>query len=251
MHRLLLIPLCLVIVLPACRQMRQAGQGIATGTGAVGRPVVSGTKKIASATASGTRYLADATVSGSKKVAKATVSGAKALASGASRLITFGSAQSKPAPPPLAAKKPDQGPAFPATYTFPRTGLLVTDAELGPDATRLQATAVHLAGGWTLNGNDLAYRLPPGADDPAALRIKGSPANAVLKSGSESDAGSPTTATAREIHYHSANQVLTLRGNPVLESSGTKITATASQTQIHIHLPSGAIEVEGPARWAE
>ncbi len=239
LHLLLL----LAIACPACQQARQIGSGLSSGSSYVSRPIVSGSKKLASATASGSRAVANATVSGSRKVAAATVSGAKALAAGATRLITFGSA-TRPAPPAPLAPRKDNSPALPAAHAFPTSGLLVTEDELGPDATRLQSTAVNLAGGWVLNGSDLAYRLPPGADDPSALRVKGSPATATLTS-----EDTTTTASAREIHYHSANQVLTLRGNAALASAGTTITGTASSTSIKIHLPTGAIAIDGPARW--
>ena len=205
-------------LMPACQQARQVGQGLSAGTSYVSRPVVSGTKKVADATlagsrkiaettASGSKKIADATVAGSRKLASATASGAKSLAAGATRLITFGSATRPPAPAPLStAARKDQEPGLPAAHQFPTSGLLVTESELGPEATRLEATAVTLAGGWTLNGSNVAYRLEPGADDPAALRITGSPATAKLLTGE-------TTASGREIHYHSGNQVLTLRGD--------------------------------------
>lgn len=244
--------------LPACNTMRSAGQSLATGSSYVARPVVSGTKKLANATASGTRavagatadggrYVAGATVAGTKKMASATVTGAKALAAGATRLVTFGSANRPPAPAPLAPKATtDDGPALPPAHKFPTSGLLVTESELGPDATRLTATAVNLAGGWSLNGNDVAYRLEPGADDPTALLVKGTPATAALTSEETT-----TTASAREIHYHAANQVLTLRGNPKLTSAGTTVAGTASSTLLKIHLPTGSISLDGPARWGE
>ncbi len=247
-----------LFLLTGCAQLQQVGQGLSAGSSYVSRPVVSGSKKLASATASGTRaaaaataegsrFVADATVAGTKKVAAATVTGAKALAAGATRLVTFGSANRAPAPAPLApAARTDDGNALPPAHRFPSSGLIVTDAELGPDATRLEATAVNLAGGWTLNGSEVAYLLPPGADDPSALRIKGSPATATLSSETTT-----TTASAREIHYHSANQVLTLRGNATLTSSGTTVTATAPRTLLKIHLPTGAISLDGPARWGE
>jgi hypothetical protein len=240
LHLLLL----LAIACPACQQARQISSSLSSGTRYVSRPIVSGSKKLASATASGSRAVANATVSGSRKVAAATVSGAKALAAGATRLITFGSA-TRPAPPAPLAPPKDNSPVLPAAHAFPTSGLLVTENELGPDATRLQATAVNLAGGWVLNGSDLAYRLPPGADDPSALRVKGSPATATLTP----EDTTTTTASAREIHYHSANQVLILRGSATLASAGTTITGTSSSTSIKIHLPTGAIAIDGPARW--
>ncbi len=252
----LLLLIGLLPLLPACQQARQVGQSISAGTSFVSRPVVSGTKmvadatlsgsrKIAGATASGSKKIADATVAGSRKLASATASGAKSLAAGATRLITFGSANRPPAPAPLTpASRKDQDPGLPAAYPFPASGLLVTESELGPDATRLEATAVTLAGGWTLNGSNDAYRLEPGADDPTALRITGNPATAMLPNGE-------TTASAREIHYHSGNQVLTLRGNAILASAISRVTATAPSTLIKIHLPTGAISIAGPARWGE
>ena len=248
-----------LIALPSCRQMRQAGAGISTGAGYVTRPVISGSKKLADATVSGSRRVADATVSGtramaaatvvgSQKVADATVSGAKAIAAGATRLVTFGRSKTKPAPAPLATAKPASSPdGTPLTpHVFPSSGLLVTEAELGPDATRLEATAVNLGGGWVLNGTSVAYHLDPGADDPKALLVKGRPATAVL-----STEGTTTTASASELHYHASNQVLTLKGGAVLASSTTRVSATAPQTQIRIHLPTGAISITGPARWGE
>lgn len=253
--------LAALLCLPACNQVRQVGQGISTGTGYVSRPVVAGSKKLASATVTGSRAVAEATANGSRavagatmaggrKIASATTTGAKALAAGATRLITFGSANRAPAPAPLAKTTPsaeNKEPGLPPAHVFPKTGLLVTEAELGPDATRLETTAVTLAGGWVLNGENLAYRLDPGADDPAALRVKGSPATAKLAD--PADPASITTATAREIHYHSGNQVLTLRGNAILSSAGTTVSATSPGTLIKIHLPTGAISIEGPARW--
>ena len=253
------IPLILIgflAFLPACQQARQIGHGLSAGTGYVSRPVISGSKKvagatiagsrkIAGATASGSKKIADATVAGSRKLATATANGAKSLAAGATRLITFGSANRQPAPAPLShAARKDQEPGLPAVHQFPATGLLVSESELGPDATRLEATAVNLAGGWTLNGSQVAYRLEPGAEDPAALRIKGSPATASLSN-------EATTASAREIHYHASNQVLTLRGNAALASAGSRVAATAPSTLIKIHLPTGAISIDGPARWGE
>jgi hypothetical protein len=243
-------------LLPACQQARQVGQSLSAGSSYVSRPVVSGTKKVADATLAGSRKMAEATTSGSKKIADATVagsrklasataSGAKSLAAGATRLITFGSANRPPAPAPLTpAARKDQEPGLPAAHQFPTSGLLVTESELGPEATRLEATAVTLAGGWTLNGSNIAYHLEPGADDPAALRITGSPATAKLSTGE-------TTASAREIHYHSGNQVLTLRGDASLASAISRVTATAPSTLIKIHLPTGAISIAGPARWGE
>ncbi|MDB6069416.1 MAG: hypothetical protein JWL81_587 [Verrucomicrobiales bacterium] len=254
---LLLVSLACV---PACHQVRQVGHGLSTGTGYVSRPVVAGSKKLASATMTGSRAVAEATanssravagatLAGGRKIASATTTGAKALAAGATRLITFGSANRAPAPAPLAQSPPTdrKEPGLPPAHVFPKTGLLVTEAELGPDATRLETTAVTLAGGWVLNGENLAYRLDPGADDPAALRVKGSPATAKLAD--PADPTSITTATAREIHYHSGNQVLTLRGGAILSSAGTTVSATAPGTLIKIHLPTGAISIDGPARW--
>ena len=209
---------------------------------------MTGTRKIADATISGTRAVAAATAAGGRKVTNVTVSGVKTIVAGATRLVTFGSANRKPAPAPLAPAKPvgSNDASLPPTHRFPVTGLLVTEAELGPDATRLETTAVNLGGGWVLNGTSVAYRLAPGTDDPAALRVKGHPARAVLTTD-----GSITTATASELHYHATNQVLTLRGNASLASAGSRVSATAPQTQIRIHLPTGAISIVGPARWGE
>lgn len=244
--------------LAGCQPMKQVGRGLSAGSAMVSRPVVTGSKKLASATATGTRaaatataegsrFVAAATMAGSKRVAAATVTGAKALAAGATRLVTFASANRPPAPVPLApVARTDNGTALPPAHRFPSSGLIVTDSELGPDATRLEATAVNLAGGWSLNGSEVAYRLPPGADDPSALRVKGNPATATLISDSTT-----TIASAREIHYHSANQVLTLRGNATLSSADTTVTATSSGTLLKIHLPTGAISLDGPARWGE
>lgn len=260
----------MILLLPGCQQIRQAGDGLTTGTGYVTRPMVTGsrklagatmtgTRKIAGATAWGTRKVADATVSGTRavasataaggrKVASATVSGAKTFAAGATRLVTFGSANRKPAPPPLAPAKPPGStePSLPAAHQFPARGLLVTEAELGPDATRLEATAVNLGGGWVLNGSSVAYNLETGADDPTALLVKGRPATASLTTD-----GVTTTASAGELHYHAANQVLTLKGGASLAAATTRVAATAPQTQIRIHLPTGAISITGPARWGE
>ena len=247
-----------IALLPACQQARQFGSGLSVGSNFVSQPIISGSKKVAGATVTGTRKIAGATATGSRKVAaatiasgqklaRATVSGAKSLAHGATRLVTFGSAHRASAPSPLAAASPKtEEPSLPPLHPFPTRGLIVTDSELGPDATRLQTTAVNLAGGWALNGSNVAYRLEPGADDPTALRVQGSPATAILHND-----GIPTTASAREIHYHAANQVLTLRGQAVLASVGTSVTATASTTLIKIHLPSGAISIDGPARWGQ
>ena len=235
------------MALPSCQQLRQARAGISAGAGYVTRPVVSGSKKLADATVSGTRAMAAATVAGSQKVAGATLTGAKALAAGATRLVTFGRSKTKPAPAPLATTKPAASPdGSPLKlHVFPSSGLLVTEAELGPDATRLEATAVNLGGGWVLNGTSVAYHLDPGADDPTALLVKGRPATAVLSS------EGTTTASASELHYHASNQVLTLKGSAVLASATTRVSATAPQTQIRIHLPTGAISITGPARWGE
>lgn len=242
------VVLGVLVALPSFRQMREAGAGLSSGAGYVTRPVISGSKKLADATVSGTRAMAAATVAGGHKVADATVNGAKALAAGASRLVTFGRSNTKPAPAPLATAKsaagPDGTPLKP--HVFPSSGLLVTEAELGPDATRLEATAVNLGGGWVLNGTSVAYHLEPGADDPRALLVKGQPATAVLSS-----EGTTTTASASELHYHASNQVLTLKGGALLASSTTRVGATSAQTQIRIHLPTGAISITGPARWGE
>ncbi len=255
----LFLLLTLLLSLSACRQIQQAGAGLSQSTGYVTRPVVSGSKKLAHATASGsrkvvhatasgTRAMASATAAGSRKVVTATATGAKSLASGATRLITFGNSSRQPPPAPLAPAKATQPKesSLPPAHIFPTSGLLVTDAELGPDATRLQATAVNLAGGWILNGTSLAYRLAPGADDPTALRVKGKPATAVLQS-----EGTTTTGTADEIHYHAANQILTLKGNPTLGDGTSRVSATASYTQIRLHLPTGAISINGPASWGQ
>lgn len=262
MRRSVLLLLGLIglhLLLPSCEQVRRAGAGLSTGTGYVTGPVISGSKKLAGATLTGTRRAADATIAGTRavasataaggrKVASATVSGAKSIAAGATRLVTFRSANQKPAPSPLAPVKPsaEGGPSLPPPHIFPESGLLVTSGELGPDATRLEATAVNLGGGWVLNGTSTAYHLPPGSDDPTALLVKGSPALAQLDS-----EGTVTTGSAAELHYHAGNQVLTLKGNPSLASGSSRLTATASNTQIRIHLPTGAISIIGPARWGE
>lgn len=230
MRCLLPAVVCLATLLPSCQQARQ---GLARGSQWLGRPVVSGTKKLATATANSSRA-----------VATATLTGAKSLAATATRLVTFGSA-SRPAPPSPLAPPPE--PGLPTPFRFPTRGLLVSDAELGPDPTRLQATALTLAGGWVLQGSDVAYRLPPGADDPTALRIRGQPATATLAP----EAANPTQASAQEIHYHASNQVLTLRGQALLSSSGTRVAATSPATLLKIHLPSGAISIEGPASWGQ
>lgn len=260
----------LLVLLPSCQQVRQAGGGLSAGTGYITRPVVAGskmladatltgsrkiaratissTRRVADATVSGTRAVASATAEGGRKMASATMSGARTIAAGATRLVTFGNANRKPAPAPLAPPQPARGePSLPPQHKFPATGLLVTETELGSDATRLEATAVNLGGGWVLNGDSVAYRLEPGADDPTALRVKGRPATAILTSGD----GVTTTATATELHYHSINQVLTLKGGASLSSSTSRVAATAPQTQIRIHLPTGAIAIVGPARWGE
>ena len=261
MRRSVLFPLGLIglhLLLPACEQIRRAGAGLSTGTGYVTDPVISGSKKLAGATLTGTRRaagatlagtraVASATAAGGRKVASVTVSGAKSIAAGATRLVTFRSGNQKPAPALLAAAKPGKGePTLPAPHTFPTGGLLVTSSELGPDATRLEATAVNLGGGWVLNGTSTAYLLPPGSDDPIALLVKGAPATARLDS-----EGTVTTASAAELHYHASNQVLTLKGNPTLASGTSRVTATASHTQIRIHLPTSAISIIGPAQWGE
>ncbi len=230
MRCLLPAAVCLATLLTSCQQARHS---LARGTQWLGQPVLSGTKKLAVATASGSRALATATASG-----------AKSLAASASRLITFGSSRRPPPPSPLA---PPPTTGLPPAFPFPTQGLLVSDAELGPDATHLQATAVTLAGGWVLQGTAVAYRLAPGADDPAALRIQGQPATATL---SPEDAD-PTQASAQEMHYHASNQVLTLRGQALLSSAGTRVAATSPSTLLKIHLPTGAISLEGPARWGD
>ena len=252
------LALGILVLCPSCEQLRHVGTGLTTGTGFVARPVVAGSKKFAGATLSGTRKVADATLfgtravvtataAGSRKVASATVSGARSIAEGATRLVTFRSVNRKPAPAPLApAPQQDDGPTLPPGHQFPASGLLVTEAELGSDATRLESTAVNLGGGWVLNGTDVAYRLDPGADDPTALRVKGRPATAVLTTD-----GVTTTASASELHYHAANQVLTLKGEASLSSATSRVAATAAQTQIRIHLTTGAISINGPARWSE
>lgn len=220
--------------LPACHSMKSVGQGIQAGSGAVSRPVVNGSKKIAGATVSGSRMLAGATLTGVKKVA-----------SGARRMITFGRSDDQPAPAPQAAAVPsDADKPLPPGHDFPRTGLLVSDAELGPDATRLEDTAVNLGGGWSLNGKTVEYFLESGASDPRALRIKGSPATATLGTGEAA-----TSATANELHYHAASQVLVLKGKPQMVSGGMRLLSTSPGTLIKIHLPSGAMVVDGPVRW--
>lgn len=245
MTRLTAALTCLLAAFPSCRHASQFGNNVADGAGYITRPVATGTKKLASATATGSRAVANATVTGSRKLAGATISGARSLAAGATRLVTFGSANRKPAPAPLAARSENaEQKGLPPIFQFPNRGLLVTGAELGTEATRLQATAVNLAGGWVLNGNEVAYVLPPGADDPTALLVRGTPATALLTS----DSGT-TTGSARELHYHSANQILTLKGNPQLSSAGSVVEGTSSGTLIKIHLPTGSISVEGGARW--
>lgn len=235
LRHLLLIPTAILAVLPACQSMQSVGQGIQAGSATVARPVVSGSRKIASATVSGSKMLAGATVTGAKKVA-----------SGAKRIITFGRSDDKPAPAPqaVAADSGESGKPLPPGHDFPKTGLLVTDAELGPDATRLEATAVNLGGGWSLDGEVVEYYLESGASDPRALRVKGSPATATLGTGEAA-----TAASANELHYHAASQVLVLKGKPQVLSGGVKLTATSPGTLIKIHLPSGAMVVDGPVRW--
>ncbi len=241
MRCLLPAAVCLATLLSSCQQ---AQHRLARGSQWLGRPIVAGTKNLASAAATGSRAVAAATASGSRKWASATLTGAKSLAAGATRLVTFGSA-ARPVPPSPLASPPE--PNLPTPFRFPTSGLLVSDAELGPDPTRLQATALTLAGGWVLQGREVAYRLQPGADDPAALRVRGQPATATLSP----EAADPTQASAQEIHYHASHQVLTLRGQALLSSGGTRVAATSPSTLLKIHLPSGAISIEGPASWGQ
>ena len=259
-----------LVMLPSCQTVRKLGSGLSSGANSITQPVISGSQKLAGATFESSRRIAGATISGTRKVAEVTVSGtravtsataaggrkvaiatldgAKFIAAGATRLISFGSANAKPAPAPLTpANSADRsGPSLPAAHRFPASGLLVSEAELGPDATRLEATAVNLGGGWILNGTTVTYRLESGADDPAALLVKGRPATAVLTTN-----GVVTTASGEELHYHAGNQVLTLKGKASLATSTSRVEATSRQTQIRIHLPTGAISVVGPARWGE
>lgn len=235
MTRPLRLSLFAMALLPCCTSVQKMGSGIQAGTGAVTRPVVSGSRKFA-----------EVTVNGSKKLAGATVSGAKYVANGATRIVTFGRAGGKkdPTPQAVAPATTDADQPMPAAHNFPKTGLLVTDAELGTEATRLEATAVNLEGGWVLNGSMVEYLLEPGASDPKALRVKGSPATAVLGEGE-----SATRASAAEIHYHAATRVLYLKGNPEMITAGSRLSANSPSTTIKIHLPSGAMSVDGPVRW--
>lgn len=198
--------------------LKKAGSGVSSAAGAVTRPVVSGSKK---------------------------------LATGATKLWPWGgdggtnedpAAVPKPAGVPLA---PEDKP-LPPSHVFPRTGLLVADSELGADASRLANTSITLPGGWEVHGTELAYLLPSGSSDPVALLVKGAPARAVSGSGP-----SATEATASELHYHAANGVLTLRGNPSIVSEGRKVASTRATTLIKIHLATGAMSIDGPVRWTD
>lgn len=198
---------------------------------------------------SGAARLGSGIASGASRVSRPVAFGARKLAGGASKLWIWDKkeaedAQAAGASAQVATPPAGEEKALPPAHPFPKTGLLVTDAELGPDATRLQSTSVTL-GGWEIRGDDIAYRLEPGFTDPVALRVRGAPA-----AGTQSTAGgSATTAEAREFHYHSASGVLVLRGDPTLSTQGSRVTVSGPDALIKIHLPSGAMSFEGAVRW--
>ncbi len=168
--------------------------------------------------------------------------GAKKLGGSAARLWPWRTGTPKPDPAP-AAGSGDPAPAVkPVVPTpFPANGLLVAESELGDDATRLQATSVNIPGGWEIKGASIAYHLDADGSSPRILKATGTPATATSVNGD--------IASARAIHYRLRSGVLVLTGDPVLKTGGQTIRSRGGNTTIKIHVPTGAMTVDGPASY--
>ncbi len=171
---------------------------------------------------------------------------AKKIGGGAAKLWPW---KGTPKPPPTATSQPTNPSAPPAApppradipNPFPAGPQLVTDAELGDSSTSLQTTTTTLPGGWVVQGTSVSYHLDAGAETPRILRALGTPASAISANGD--------TATAKSVHYRSKSGVLILLGDPTLKTSGQTLKGQGPNTSIKIHIPTGAITVDGPTTY--
>lgn len=128
-------------------------------------------------------------------------------------------------------------------FKFPSGPLTVASSEFSPAATQLDNAGVTLPGGWDIKASSIRYELEPDGLTARILLASGKPAAAI--------SSNDDRAEASEIHFRNATGVLLLRGNPVLRSGAHSVRAVSPSTVIKIHLPSGAIAVDGPAQWGQ
>jgi len=128
-------------------------------------------------------------------------------------------------------------------FQFPSGQLTVAASEFSPDATQLDNAGVTLPSGWDIKASSIRYELEPDGLTARILLASGKPAAAI--------SSNEDRAEASEIHFRNATGVLLLRGNPVLRSGAHSVRAVSPSTVIKIHLPSGAIAVDGPAQWGQ
>lgn len=243
MNRLLL-PACVLLLLPGCSAWRSTLSGMNT----AGSAVVDGAK-----------YVGGAVVTGSKKAASAVSSGAGSLGRYAVDLMPWSNAadeRKKADPtgvkrdgvaPVTTARKPAPAePAKPAAPSFPPgASLLVGESNLGAAATRAEFQKIPLPGGWQVSGPLCAWRVTAVDDYPAYFRASGGPCTAT-----SGEADTLVTATAREIHYRKDSGVLVLNGEPVLKAGNQTLKATGTGAMIKIRLATGAVGVDGQAQWS-
>jgi predicted small secreted protein len=141
-----------------------------------------------------------------------------------------------------AAAQPAPPPSEPS-FAYDKRKLLVTDAVLGADKREDSDSKVALKENWDVQGSRLLYVADFAGDPPSLLRAEGSPCRVTGIA-----QGKPITAQAREIHYRQDTGILTLKGFPAVETSGSKITATHGSTIIVLRVEDGAIQCEGPIR---
>ena len=188
------------------------------------------------------RRMSNAMASGAGNVGGYVSGGARKLGGQAARLWPWKPGVAAPDPAPVRDNRRDEQADRPLTPpSFPTSGSLVAESELGDDATRLQATSVHIPGGWEIKGSSIAYHLDADGTSPRILKATGTPAVASTSNGD--------TASAAAIHYRLKTGVLVFSGDPVLKTGGQSIRGKGPGTTIRIHVPSGAMTVDGPANY--
>ena len=227
----------LALPLSSCNTSRIVAQG----AGSV-------TRSVTTSVAGATRATAKATARATSATGQFLGSSARKVAGKAANLWPW-----KPDDATDSPSSPDSsGTAATATaptekriegFKFPSGPLTVAASEFSPAATQLDNAGVTLPGGWDIKASSIRYELEPDGLTAKILLASGKPAAAI--------SSNDDRAEASEIHFRNATGVLLLRGNPVLRSGAHSVRAVSPSTVIKIHLPSGAIAVDGPAQWGQ
>ena len=234
----------IILALSGCGTAQSVGRA----AGTVGRSMAGAGRATLKATTATTRFLG----SGARKAAGQAARlwpwrGEAQAESAAGTSPAAGPAATTPSPAAGQAATGASSTTAPdapiAGFKFPSGNLLVARSEFGPGASHLENAGVTLPGGWDIKAASIWYHTDTDGLSARVLRADGSPATASSTNGD--------VAEAAEIHFRNATGVLVLRGNPVLRAGANSVRGSSPATVIRIHVPTGAISVDGPARWGD